>query len=370
MIKDLMNTKVLCFSPDDTLSKLVGLMKKEKFTEAPVVDDNNKVIGLISYFDVLNVLRIRGEGKVKNFMHSPHVIKENTSINEVLELLINSGVHGFPVVNEYDKVKGFVNDFDLLELFKNEGFFKNLTVDDLSVKKVRKVKEGDKLGSVKKLIKEDKVSVLPVVNDNNEVIGMVRLKNVLENFYKKPVEKIGRKSVKSGKISLMDLKVSEVMQGLISAVLNSGVNEVVNKMLVNDLKEVVILNSLNQPIGVIERLTLLKHVRDLLKESEIKLTLSGDISEDLIPEVKSLIIEDFKTKPGYAKRINEIKVFVKKVHNSRSAGKSEVHFRIVRDDDDLIIKKTGFNILKVMMECIDTGNKLLREEWNKLTDKI
>ena len=52
-ISDVMNTKVISVQPDDTLEKVVKIFKEEKINGLPVVDAQNKVVGVISDRDLL-----------------------------------------------------------------------------------------------------------------------------------------------------------------------------------------------------------------------------------------------------------------------------------------------------------------------------
>jgi len=55
-IKSLMTTEVITISPDTTIESAASVMMKKKIGGLPIVDDNNKVIGVITETDIFNTL--------------------------------------------------------------------------------------------------------------------------------------------------------------------------------------------------------------------------------------------------------------------------------------------------------------------------
>lgn len=51
-VKDIMSKNVITCSPDSTLLEVVKLMKNKRLRRIPVIDENSKLVGIISDFDL------------------------------------------------------------------------------------------------------------------------------------------------------------------------------------------------------------------------------------------------------------------------------------------------------------------------------
>jgi CBS domain-containing protein len=56
-----------------------------------------------------------------------HVVKPTTTVDEALELLVENRITGFPVIDEDWKLVGLVSDYDLLALDSISGKWASYT---------------------------------------------------------------------------------------------------------------------------------------------------------------------------------------------------------------------------------------------------
>jgi CBS domain-containing protein len=54
-VKDVMSTKPVTISPEDSISDAARIMRKNDFNRIPVVDDEGKLVGLIARDDIIGV---------------------------------------------------------------------------------------------------------------------------------------------------------------------------------------------------------------------------------------------------------------------------------------------------------------------------
>ena len=143
-ISEVMNTDVLCVHADDTLEKAVSILRKEKISGLPVVDSQNRIIGVISDRDLLRYseelqmmpfhygwispyeylpiddnLRKTADDFLKTSVSEVmskrvyHVNEEDT-LNDAVVLMKKKGVNRIPVADKDGKLKGIVTRTDLL----------------------------------------------------------------------------------------------------------------------------------------------------------------------------------------------------------------------------------------------------------------
>src|SRR3989338_7556957 len=84
---EIMNSKIISISPDESVKGAIDKMKKHNISQLPVVDDH-KAIGLVSESILLDaVLNSRGSGVSGIMREAPPVISKDSSVNVVSSLL-------------------------------------------------------------------------------------------------------------------------------------------------------------------------------------------------------------------------------------------------------------------------------------------
>ncbi len=140
--KDIMTTDVMTVKKDTPISELSRLFIEHKINGIPVVDDDNKVIGMVTQGDLIEqnkslhiptvitlfdaVLFLESEKKfeadVKKLtgtkvedIYSAKVITvtQNTELTEIASIMAENDVHTLPVV-ENGKLVGIIGKLDLI----------------------------------------------------------------------------------------------------------------------------------------------------------------------------------------------------------------------------------------------------------------
>jgi CBS domain-containing membrane protein len=136
-VKDVMSKSVVTIKRDADLHEAARLLSENRISGMPVVDDNNRVIGVISEADVLmlagmrkghtfkDVLRkILGEpvptrttsrDKVEDVMSFPPITsKADDNIAEVAKILDERRIKRLPVVDSEGRLVGIVSRADIV----------------------------------------------------------------------------------------------------------------------------------------------------------------------------------------------------------------------------------------------------------------
>lgn len=120
---DIMKTELVTFSPDDNIHHAIRVLLENRFSGAPVVDDNGVLVGILSRKDCLKVAfssRYHDDwgGAVSEFM-SPNVetLDVGMDISSAAEHFIHSNFRRFPVIDN-GRMVGQVSRMDLLEYFQ------------------------------------------------------------------------------------------------------------------------------------------------------------------------------------------------------------------------------------------------------------
>jgi len=117
LAKDIMN-KIVTAAKKKTIGRdLAVKLLSGMYSGLPVVDDNGKVIGVVSEFDLLKAIR-SGKSleqvKAEDIMSkNPICVSENTPVEEIIDLMIKNNVIRVPVVRN-DNLVGVISRCDIL----------------------------------------------------------------------------------------------------------------------------------------------------------------------------------------------------------------------------------------------------------------
>jgi CBS domain-containing protein len=108
-----------CVSPEDTLQKARELMTAGGFRRLPVVEGDNRLVGMISERDVRQHLGYLAQTRVNAAMASrPISIPESETAESAAKLMLQHKIGGLPVTND-GRVVGIVSTTDLLKALLN-----------------------------------------------------------------------------------------------------------------------------------------------------------------------------------------------------------------------------------------------------------
>lgn len=109
------------------------------------------------------------------FITDPITVFKSTSIREALEILATYKISGLPVVDEAKKLIGIVTNRDLRDI---EG---RQTVEEIMTKtNLITGQQGITLEAAKKIMLNHKIEKLPLVDNQNNLVGLVTTKDVFK----------------------------------------------------------------------------------------------------------------------------------------------------------------------------------------------
>lgn len=142
--KDIMTTDVKVARETDTIQDIANVLITEKIGGVPVVDEDNKVLGIISETDIIKkekyvnppeyITFLQGLIYLNDFKKMEHDIKdisatkvkdlmskdvikvyENDTFDDIANIMIKQSVNRVPVVDSNDKIKGIICRYDIIK---------------------------------------------------------------------------------------------------------------------------------------------------------------------------------------------------------------------------------------------------------------
>ena len=120
VVDDFMTTHLATAKPEMDLLSLVDLLLIQTISGAPVVDEDGKLVGMISEQDCLRAILVgtyQGDigGRVGDVMTVPvETIQLGSNIVEVAERMLKTNRRRFPVVDAEGSLQGQISRRDIL----------------------------------------------------------------------------------------------------------------------------------------------------------------------------------------------------------------------------------------------------------------
>jgi acetoin utilization protein AcuB len=130
LVQEWMTKEVLTITPDTSMMKASRLMKDKKIRRLPVVDEEMRVIGIVSDRDIKDaspskattldmheLYYLLSELKIKDIMtKSPICAEAGDSVEGVALVMMDRGFGGMPVVDQNRKLVGIITESDIFRV--------------------------------------------------------------------------------------------------------------------------------------------------------------------------------------------------------------------------------------------------------------
>lgn len=231
--KDLVKTeRILTAQPEDSLAS--ALAKINSSHDAVFVTEKNRLLGVISPYQVLYRGHFPAATKIKNCLFLAPKLKPDTKIDQIARLMLEAKVYFLPVVTDSGKWLGVVSYRRLL---------RHLTGFKVQPKPLVKIKDNLTISQARNMMKSSGVSRLIVTSGNDRLIGILTRYDLSQSLNLPPAAPVK---------AYIKHDVATFRQT------DNPVN-VISQMVDRRIGSMVMVNQNNQPIGLLS-------VRDCLEK--------------------------------------------------------------------------------------------------------
>ncbi len=124
---DLMSPQVVVAKENTNAEQISSRLLAGEFNGVPVVDDNGAVVGIVTALDILRAIQ-GGKKKLNEMLArdimtpNPSTVKQDAPIEDVIRIMVEKEIVLVPVVEDNNKLIGVVARLDILREKLNEGF--------------------------------------------------------------------------------------------------------------------------------------------------------------------------------------------------------------------------------------------------------
>jgi len=307
-VRDTMTTSVASVAKSTPLSEVVSYLIERGVKVLPVVNDEQRVLGVITLgyllthdqtFRRLDLQRVASTQHLGQYVHHlftaektagdvmrkrPLVISEDATLEAAAQRMISQGVTRMPVVNAEGKLVGMLDQEDLLRSYTDlphtsstgggeEGIqqvSQPRTVGEAHLSQVPLVALGTPLPEVLRQVQETPLRRVIVIDSDGKAIGVIADLDILASrglaarrnpilalagrFSLRIPEDVFRRRSPSG-----PLTAQQVMRPhLFSVTPATPVAEAVRLMLAQQIKRLVVVDEGGKPLGLVDRQQLLR----------------------------------------------------------------------------------------------------------------
>lgn len=182
-IKDVMSQRPVFIKGDEFLTKARQVMRDCRFRSLPVVDEQNRVRGVITIQDVLKITSTKSNLTVDGFTRATPAITPDMEVEEAAKAMIEAEITRMPVVKspQNPELVGMLSIVDLFSVI-NLSKLAGVKVRDIMTANVKVSSPEEPVGKIWANMIEFGISGFPVVR-KNRVIGIVTRSDIVKSGY-------------------------------------------------------------------------------------------------------------------------------------------------------------------------------------------
>ena len=153
-----MTRNVYTLKPDDTVEDAINLIEKTGHDSFPVVNDNFEVVGYVSAIDLL---RKDPKTKIKEIMSKKLcVAREYMDLRDVARVMFRTGHSKLPVVDENNRLVGIISNADVIRS----------QIERVTPEKVEKLKKTiEKVHNINVIIERARIEISALIPTQSKI---------------------------------------------------------------------------------------------------------------------------------------------------------------------------------------------------------
>ncbi len=299
--------EVVTIMPDTSIAKTIAIMEKNKFHNLVVLDIAE--IYMVNILDLL--IASNPDSYVDEFMFKPHCIHKDTPCIDAICELTDSGQRAAPIVDDNGELVGITTDYDIMKEGSKSQILKDTKVTKVMTRSPAYVEQGESIGKARGIIRKNNIGRVLVVDENEELVGIVTGGDILKRIYK-PKRKMTVGEVKGENVPRMVQSVSFIMSSpVISADIDANLADVANLMQTHDIRSVPIVKD-GVLRGIVTIPDIMVYLRELRAEAMVKVEIQGTLDDEYQELGERIIETEVRKIAKFADKVHWIKIVIKK----------------------------------------------------------
>lgn len=349
-VQKIMSTDFPTVSSDDRIADVLSIMRESKNQDVSVVD-GGEYVGMVSYASILRKKSVTLDAKVKNFVKKLPTVTVDMQITKIAEMMVSTNCRQLPIVTG-KKVTGIIDRNRLIEIVRDIKALKEIKVWEIMSNPVESVKVNDLMDDALDLMIREDYRTIPVVNDANGLVGIIGMREIIDNNWKKDnktigdLEKSSRSQITVESIALTSVKTINW---------DDDVAMAVDVMAENNISTLPVMEG-KELVGVITEYDIIELLSACRERDMMFVQISGlDDNEKEATDAIYADIEEMVKKVSKIYKPESLTMHVSRYNDSGGNFKYSISARLFINGSAVMGKEVGWDLVKT---CSDLINKL------------
>lgn len=350
-VEDIMDRDFPSVNPEDRLSDALRVMRDRNYQEIPVMDNGN-YMGIVSYTSLLKKKSANMDNKIKNLIEGVPILSTADEITVIAEAMTGNNCRQLPVMDG-KKLVGVVSRNALVDVAAQLKSLREIKIWELMTTPARRVTLDDMMSDAHGIMSELDTLTLPVVDKNENVVGVIGMKEIINLNWKDDVKTIGDLD----KTSKIDVTIKSVyVTPPVTINWDDNVKDAAELMVSNDISTLPVLEG-GKLVGVLTQYDIIEVIAACRERELMFIQISGlqdddknlrgaiyDVIQEQIdkinkvytPESLMLHVSRYNDDGGLSKYSITARLYIK----GKVMGFKEVGWDLVRTTSNLMKKVT------------------------------
>ncbi|ADY02298.1 MAG: CBS domain-containing protein [Vulcanisaeta sp.] len=367
LVSELMDHAIVIAKPKDIVSKIISDMKDYKVWVVPVINENGKLVGTLSYRDLLE-RRISLKSKVSSAMSPPYSINQDSDLIKAMAKILTLKVRALPVVDSGMNLVGILTREKILRYLVNGKLLPRITVSSIMSKPAITIDANEAVARAKWLMIRHGITRLPVL-ESSKLYGIVSMRDIVERLYYASIPRRSRRGdVVGTEDDILAAPAKAIATTPVITVSESDdVYTAVNLMLDKGISGMPVISG-ESVVGVISSYDVIRAVIRPYEEIPVEAKLA-EIDEDVKPLVEK-VISNYIAKINRMTNVIDMKINIKKYEKGGEEKRSKysVHIMLKDNADTYTVNEVDWDPVNAVRYAFETLIKRIEREINRTRD--
>ncbi|MFB6089177.1 MAG: CBS domain-containing protein [Candidatus Aenigmatarchaeota archaeon] len=365
-VKDILPLDYKKISKEKHLSKAKGIFKNEDIYALCVYNENDDFIGLTTERNLAE-RGVPAHTKIKSLIYDPPKISPDDALIDAAKKVLDSGYDAAPIFDK-GKVIGVLTEYNMIDIARK--------ADELSGEKSEKyadevisIEVEEDIGKARHIMHEEGVSRLPVVDNENKLMGVVTLKEIMKTI--QPNERMGERDVAGEKIPHYEIPISSIMNDK-SLTIDEETDLKTAAEQMNKKKQysaIIVKNK--KPLGIITPKDIIEFIASLKQKRGVYLQITGmpDVDNFVVSKLHDTVDKTVQKIGRIYEGLEYLIIHIKEHNKGGKQTKYSIRTRFMTPVGIFVSKDWDWDLITALDKALDNLERQVINDHEKRKDR-
>jgi CBS domain-containing protein len=346
-VEEIMDDDFPTVGSDDRLSDVLSVMRDTNYQDVPVVD-NGTYMGVISYTTILKKKSANMDSKVKGLIRGVPMLSKSDDVTKIAEEMTGNNCRQLPVISG-KKIIGVVSRRALVDIASRIKVLNEIKVWEIMTNPVKSVGANAMLSDAFAMMQELDTLTIPIVDNENKVVGVVGMREIIDNNWRNENKIIGdlEKNAKA-QITVESVSVNPA----ITVNWDDTVEDAATLMVDNDISTLPVVEG-EKLVGVLTQYDIIEIISACRERELMFIQISGLEDDDkAATEALYEVIEEQMVKIGKVYRPESLMLHVARYNDTGGSAKYSISARLYMRGKVVNYKEVGWDLVRTASDLM------------------